>query len=94
MQPGTMGRDGLRAVRLFVRPEKEKKWDGTEAVPPMMHEFRRFMRLVWMLGKARGLAKEKGAQPMPVLIFDLSLVSGLYAGKRRRRERISAWGGA
>jgi hypothetical protein len=89
-----MGRDGLRAVRLFVRPEKEKKWDGTEAVPPMMHEFRRFMRLVWMLGKARGLAKEKGAQPMPVLIFDLSLVSGLYAGKRRRRERISAWGGA
>ena len=24
MQPGTMGRDGLRAVRLFVRPEKEK----------------------------------------------------------------------
>jgi hypothetical protein len=29
------GRDGLRAVRLIIWPHNmEKKWDGTEAVPP------------------------------------------------------------
>ena len=29
------GRDGLRAVRLIIWPHNtEKKWDGTETVPP------------------------------------------------------------
>src|SRR6516162_3744888 len=29
------GRDALRAVRLIIWPHNtEKKWDGTEAVPP------------------------------------------------------------
>ena len=33
------GRDGLRAVRriiLSLGPFQEKKWDGTEAVPPLI----------------------------------------------------------
>ena len=56
-------RSGNQILRPTIRaPEKEKKWDGTEAVPPTMHEFRPFYAPGVDAGESAGAGEgESGA---------------------------------
>jgi hypothetical protein len=90
MQPGTMG-GRLRAVRFPLKKKKMGRHRGRPSHDARIPPF--YAPGVDTGESARTGEGERGTADACSDI-DLSLVSGLYAGKRRRRERISAWGGA